>query len=112
VKAGVPHVEAPDEVLRQMLTLRIHLDEVTAENGPLQVLPGTHTGRCAATPFRPPVTILADAGDVLAMRPLLSHASGVSQPGNSRHRRVVHLEFAAQRELSDGYRWHQFLPVV
>lgn len=41
-KAGVPHVEAPAEVLRAMLTARIHLDEVTDENGPLKVIPGSH----------------------------------------------------------------------
>jgi len=109
VKAGVPHVEAPDELLRQMLTLRIHLDDATAENGPLQVLPGTHAGREA--PARgAPVTIFATAGDVLAMRPLLSHASGVSQEGSQQHRRVIHLEFAGCRELPDRYEWQQFVP--
>src|SRR5262249_56828349 len=41
-KAGVPHVEAPREVLEAMLTLRVHLDDVSEENGPLQVLPGSH----------------------------------------------------------------------
>jgi hypothetical protein len=29
IKAGVPHVEAPDCVLGQMLTARVHLDDVT-----------------------------------------------------------------------------------
>ncbi len=109
-KAGVPHVEAPDELLRQMLTLRIHLDDVTEENGPLQVLAGTHVSR-AAPANRPVVTILAKMGDVLAMRPLLSHSSGVSLAETSRHRRVIHLEFAAERELPDGYHWHQFVPL-
>jgi len=110
VKAGVPHVEAPDELLRQMLTLRIHLDDVTEENGPLQVLPGTHVARDVPA-SRPPVTILAAAGDVLAMRPLLSHSSGVSHPESTRRRRVIHLEFAATRELGDGYAWHDFVAV-
>ena len=41
-KAGVPHETAPDEILREMLTLRIHLDDVTEENGPLQVVPESH----------------------------------------------------------------------
>lgn len=109
-KGGVPHVEAPDELLRQMLTLRIHLDEVTEENGPLQVLPGTHTGGATAS-ARPPAAILAKAGDVLAMRPLLSHCSGVSKAETNRHRRVIHLEFAAMRELPDGYQWHEYLPL-
>jgi hypothetical protein len=110
VKAGVPHVEAPDEVLQQMLTLRIHLDDVTEENGPLQVLPGTHVSRSAAA-LLSPVPILVAAGDVLAMKPLLSHCSGVSHPETNRHRRVIHLEFAANRELSDGYHGHQYLPI-
>jgi hypothetical protein len=109
VKAGVPHVEAPDEVLRQMLTLRIHLDDATEENGPLQVLPGTHLGRDAPA-MHPPVTIFATAGDVLAMRPLLAHSSGASQPGTNQHRRVIHLEFAASRQLPDGHIWHDFVP--
>jgi ectoine hydroxylase-related dioxygenase (phytanoyl-CoA dioxygenase family) len=110
-KAGVPHVEAPDDLLRQMLTLRIHLDDVTEENGPLQVLPGTHVSR--ATPSkRPPVTIVAKMGDVLAMRPLLSHCSGVSAADTIRHRRVIHLEFSAVRELPDAYQWHQFFPLL
>jgi hypothetical protein len=110
VKAGVPHVEAPDEILQQMLTLRIHLDDVTDENGPLLVAPGTHRHRGAAATGQP-VRILARAGDVLAIRPLLSHSSGASEPTTTRHRRVIHLEFAGCRELPDGYAWQQFVPV-
>ncbi|HEY2412224.1 MAG TPA: phytanoyl-CoA dioxygenase family protein [Pirellulaceae bacterium] len=109
-KGGVPHVEAPDDLLRQMLTVRIHLDDVTDENGPLQVLPGTHAA-CDASFARLPVTIFAKAGDVLAMRPLLSHASGISNPETTRHRRVIHLEFAAIRNLPGGYEWHDFVPL-
>lgn len=108
-KAGVPHVEAPQELLAQMLTLRIHLDDVTQENGPLQVLPGTHRSIFAEPPTLEPVTIFASAGDVLAMRPLLFHASGASTPGTTRHRRILHLEFAAQRELPEGFAWQTWL---
>jgi hypothetical protein len=36
MKAGVPHVEAPPAVLERMLTVRIHLDPMTAFNGPLK----------------------------------------------------------------------------
>ena len=115
-KAGVPHIEAPDEVLQQMLTLRIHLDEVTDENGPLVVLPGSHCG----TSFPPaqttegqvaslPYVIHAAAGDVLAMRPLLYHCSGSSSPATRRHRRILHLEFAAAGQLPDGYDWQTYL---
>ena len=42
VKAGIPHVEAPDSILTNMLTLRLHLDAMTSDNGPLSVIPGSH----------------------------------------------------------------------
>jgi hypothetical protein len=107
-KAGVPHVEAPDEVLAKMLTLRIHLDDATPKNGPLQVIPGSHTGRNSPAD-QPPQTILAQSGDVLAMRPLLLHASGEAAEGTMQHRRVMHLEFAAEERLPEGYRWQRFV---
>ncbi len=110
LKAGVPHVIAPVEVLEQMLTIRIHLDDVTAENGPLRVIPGSHlTGKEIIANDMEPATIFATAGDALAMRPLLSHSSGDSSPGTNRHRRILHLEFAASELLADGYEWQQFI---
>jgi len=110
VKAGVPHVIACDEVLRQMLTLRIHLDDVTEENGPLQVIPGSHVSSDSdGMGIDSAVDIHAAAGDVLAMRPLISHGSGSSTPGTKRHRRILHLEFAASPRLPDGIQWHNFV---
>ena len=123
-KAGVPHIEAPEEVLEQMLTLRIHLDDVTDENGPLVVLPGSHCGagfqpaqmnlsggRSSGQVENLPHVAYAAGGDVLAMRPLLYHCSGSSTPDTIRHRRILHLEFAASAELPDGFRWQSFLSV-
>jgi hypothetical protein len=105
IKAGIPHVIASDDLLRQMLTLRIHLDEVTDENGPLRVIPGSHVASdsegigvdCA-------ITIHASPGEVLAMRPLISHASGASlgiqfkvmQP---RRRHIVFIKHGFDRAL-------------
>jgi ectoine hydroxylase-related dioxygenase (phytanoyl-CoA dioxygenase family) len=110
-KAGVPHAEAPLEVLQAMLTARLHLDDVTDENGPLRVIPGSHCGgKELELGAAAPRSILARRGDVLLMRPLLAHCSNRSHPGTSRHRRVLHLEFAASPELPDGYAWHTFLP--
>lgn len=108
-KSGVDHVEASTEVLQRMLTLRIHLDKVTLDNGPLEVARGSHLHGKKGDDRMDVVKVLVDAGDVLAMRPLLSHTSGSSTPGTSLHRRILHLEFAASRELPDGYQWHQFL---
>lgn len=112
-KAGVPHVEAPTELLERMLTLRLHLDDVTAENGPLKVVPGSHRfGKDLALATREPQTILAKRGDVLAIRPLVTHASGHSHPESRQHRRILHLEFADRPALADGYTWHDFVPGV
>lgn len=115
-KAGVPHVEAPQWLLEQMLTARIHLNDVTDENGPLLVVPGSHrTGKemASAAASEPAIqAILLSAGDVLMMRPLLAHSSGNSREGTRRHRRIVHLEFAAVISLPDGYHWHEFRPLT
>ena len=109
-KAGVPHVIACDRVLQRMLTLRIHLEPVTEENGPLRVIPESHVSSDSiGLGIDAAVAIHAFAGDVLAMRPLLSHCSGPSTPDTRRHRRILHLEFAAQEALPDGYEWQQFV---
>lgn len=109
-KAGVPHVRAPQGLLENMLTLRIHLDEVTDENGPLLVIPGSHQ---TDLPTRPrtlaPVKILVLSGDVLLMRPMLDHRSPCSHTGTTRHRRLLHLEFSGWPTLPDGYAWHDFI---
>jgi len=107
-KAGVPHVEAPPEILEQMLTLRIHLDEVTTDNGPLRVLAGSHQAGAPPANDRE-VTILAKGGDVLAMRPLLYHCSSSASADSHLNRRIIHLEFAGCRELPDGYQWRHFV---
>ncbi len=107
-KSGVPHVEAPESVLQNMLTLRIHLDDVTEDNGPLEVSLGSHLNGKRAAESHEARKILVRAGDVLAMRPLVSHASGSSTPGTDLHRRILHFEFAADRGLADGFSWYDF----
>jgi hypothetical protein len=109
-KAGVPHVEAPQELLEAMLTLRIHLDEVTEMNGPMRVLPGSHrTGKRMSMDESLRQSVLVRKGDVLLIRPLVAHSSAASHPDTRQHRRVLHLEFAGWPELPEGYGWHTFL---
>src|SRR5262249_34728499 len=109
-KAGVPHVEAPAEVLDRMITARVHLDDMIEENGPLRVIPGSHRAyRDDGEPVRPPVSVHCRAGDVVLMRPLLTHASGHCDPNTTRHRRTVHLECAPEPQLPDGYEWHDYV---
>jgi hypothetical protein len=110
-KAGVPHVEAPAELLRQMVTVRIHLDDMTDENGPLRVIPGSHESALTRDdPGRLPVVVHCRAGDVFLMRPLLTHASAHPGAETVCHRRIVHLECAPTSALPDGYEWHDFVP--
>ena len=106
-KAGVPHVEAPESLLKSMLTLRLHLDPMTPDNGPLSVIPGSHLTAIDDHTAQP-VEIHTNAGDVLVMRPLLTHSSSQSKPGTALHRRVIHLEFAPTPTLPDSYEWHSF----
>lgn len=110
VKDGVPHVQPPVSVLEAMLTVRLHLDDTDAENGALEVVPGSHRlGRipadAAAATARRLGAVRCDmaAGDALLLRPLLLHAS--SKSVSDRPRRVVHLEFAAGL-LPPPLRWH------
>lgn len=109
-KAGIPHVQPPVEILQRMLAVRIHLDDCGPANGPLWVIPGSHrSGRLRSGQIArwreavPQVACTSSRGGVLFMRPLLLHAS--SPATVPRHRRVVHLEFAAE-ELPHGLQWH------
>lgn len=109
-KAGVPHIIACDDLLSRMLTLRVHLDDVTHENGPLRVIPGSHVSSSSeGHGANNAVTIFASQGDVLAMRPLISHCSGASSLNTTLHRRILHLEFAADVKLADNFEWHDFI---
>lgn len=109
VKGGLPHVQPPDHVLEEMITLRIHLDNADESNGALKVIPGSHRlGRLSPPQIRDlthggGVTCAASRGSILVMRPLLLHSSPRS--ASNGHRRVVHLEFAGAG-LSGGLAWN------
>jgi ectoine hydroxylase-related dioxygenase (phytanoyl-CoA dioxygenase family) len=109
IKAGVPHVQPPVRVLEGIVALRIHLDDCPADNGALEVLPGSHLhGRISAEELRRmhvesrAVICPARAGDVLAMRPLLLHGS--SKARVPKRRRVLHVEYSAV-ELDAPLQW-------
>jgi ectoine hydroxylase-related dioxygenase (phytanoyl-CoA dioxygenase family) len=104
-KEGVAYAHAPTGVLSQVLALRIHLDDSTSSNGPLRVLPTTHTLGVLedeqvhelATQMIP-VECLVPSGGILAMRPLLIHSSSKSRSGADR--RVLHIEYAASPSIA------------
>lgn len=107
VKDGVNYAHAPAKALEQLLALRVHLDDSTATNGPLRVLPGTQTLGVLTDEAIHCLSMEVEAvdcpvprGGVLAMRPLIVHASSKSQ--TERPRRVLHIEYAASTAVADG----------
>jgi len=107
VKDGVNYAHAPATALSQVLALRVHLDDSTDENGPLRVLPGTHTlGVLTDESLHDLSTRIAaidcpvPQGGVLAMRPLIVHASSKLQ--THARRRVLHVEYASTASVADG----------
>lgn len=95
-KGNYAGVQPPRELLEQVWTMRIHLDDATAANGALWVLPGSHTRGFIRS--EEPVNendaklVEAACGDVLLMRPLLLHRS--SRATVNLPRRILHLEFS------------------
>lgn len=90
-------VQPPLNILQDIFTARIHLDDTDAGNGALKVIPGSHAkGICR------PGTIdwtreteeiaTVSKGGVMIMKPLLLHSS--SRTTSNRSRRVIHIEFA------------------
>ncbi len=108
-KDGVPHVAPPVDVLRGMVTLRLHIDACGEANAPLKVALGTHRLDVVAADkaaevasAHPLLACLADTGDVWACSTLILHASERSRIAG--RRRVLQTDFAAG-PLSGGLEW-------
>ncbi len=108
-KEGSLFVQAPTEILEQLVAVRVHIDACMQQDGPLRVVPGSHIrgriepeaailSRAAATE----VTCVAERGTALVLRPLLLHAS--SKATGTSKRRVLHFVFGP-RLLPHGLRW-------
>ena len=109
VKERVLYAHAPASVLSQVLALRVHLDNSTADNGPLRALPRTHTvGVLSDESLHElstrisPVDCTVPKGGVVAMRPLIVHASSKSRI--EAPRRVLHVEYAASELIAEPLR--------
>jgi ectoine hydroxylase-related dioxygenase (phytanoyl-CoA dioxygenase family) len=108
-KEDVWFVQAPLEVLEQMIAIRVHLDNCGEHDGALRVLGGTHQLGVIDSAQIPSLKLsvteqlcCVPKGGVLALSPLLLHASSKST-GDSL-RRVLHMVYAPL-ELPYGLRW-------
>lgn len=109
VKAGMQHVAPPSSILAQMVTLRVHLDDVSADNAPLLIAPGSHLeGRVAVDAIdavvrrKGTLACLASAGDIWLYATLILHASdAATRPAR---RRVLQLDYACE-DLPGDLEW-------
>lgn len=93
------------QLWKNVIAIRLHLDDSSEENGPLRVVPGTH-GKGVLTDHQveaivaeaTPTNCLIAKGGVILMRPLIIHASSKSQ--SNVPRRVLHIEYARPDTVS------------
>lgn len=91
------YVQPTKDILENIITIRIHLDDCKASNGALKVISGSHkNGINQKLDFNKekPVICEVKCGGVLLMKPLIYHASKRTE--NNKNRRVIHLEFASK----------------
>jgi Protein involved in biosynthesis of mitomycin antibiotics/polyketide fumonisin len=109
VKQGMIHVAPPVGLLAQMVTVRIHLDDVPATNAPLLVAPGSHlygmvpVGSIGKVLERCSTQVcVAEVGDVWLYSTLILHASEAALTPTGR--RVLQVDYAAF-DLPGGLEW-------
>jgi len=107
IKQGQFAVQPRVEILKDIFTIRIHLDDTDVNNGALKVIPGSHLkGIYRAENIdwdsETEITCNVKSGGVMMMRPLLMHAS--DRTTSNKSRRVIHIEFS-RAELPVGLNW-------
>ena len=108
-KDGTWFVQPPVEVLEQLVALRLHVDDCGLDDGPLNVVAGSHRhGRLddvraiALRDAHGTSACPVPRGGAMLMRPLLLHAS--SKATCTSRRRVLHFLFGPPR-LPHGLAW-------
>ncbi len=107
-------VQPPIDILENIFTIRIHLDETDENNGALRVIPKSHLKKV----YRPETidwnietekTCIVKRGGVMIMKPLILHSSG--RTTNNKKRRVIHIEFS-NLELPTTLKWAERLNFI
>ncbi|MNS15743.1 Phytanoyl-CoA dioxygenase (PhyH) [compost metagenome] len=97
------------DILENIFTIRIHLDDTDENNGALKVIDGSHLKKI----FRPETINYAnekeifcnvEAGGIMLMKPLLLHGS--NRTSNQKRRRVIHIEFS-NKVLPELIKWSE-----
>jgi ectoine hydroxylase-related dioxygenase (phytanoyl-CoA dioxygenase family) len=102
-------VQPTIDLLENMMTIRIHLDDTDEYNGALKVIPKSHSKGI----YRPETINWDDEveticsvkrGGIMLMKPLLLHSS--NRTSNNKKRRVIHIEFS-NLELPIELKWSE-----
>lgn len=109
IKDNTHHVQPALDVLNQMVTFRLHLDDADKNNGCLKVIPKSHklgilTQKKLTEVIHTQKSYLCEVhkGDLLLMMPHILHSSSKSL--NPCHRRVVHIEYS-NYQLPENLKW-------
>jgi ectoine hydroxylase-related dioxygenase (phytanoyl-CoA dioxygenase family) len=108
-KDGSLYVQPPVSVLDTLVGVRLHIDECGPDDGPLRVVPGSHTaGRLnveelvMARARSGEVSCPVPKGGAMLLKPLLVHASSKIKGNNPR--RVLHFVYGPPA-LPFGLEW-------
>lgn len=102
-------VQPPLNILENIYTIRIHLDDTDENNGALKVVPKSH----AKGIYRPETIdwtveteeiCSVEKGGIMIMKPLTLHGS--NRTTNGKKRRVIHIEFS-DIELPEVLQWSE-----
>lgn len=103
-------VQQNKAILENIITIRIHLDDCTRQNGALRVIKKSHLNGVVEikewikTKEKDVSICEVEKGGVLIMKPLILHSS--RRVENKMKRRVIHIEFTDQ-ELPNGLSWSE-----
>lgn len=109
-KRGQLGVQPPINILENIITIRIHLDDTTKENGALKIIRESHRKgiiQIKSKDWQKEQEEICEvsAGGVMLMKPLTLHSS--SRTSNGQRRRIIHLEFSNIKLIED-LNWLEF----
>ncbi|ESU22255.1 hypothetical protein FEDK69T_22370 [Flavobacterium enshiense DK69] len=101
------------DILENIFTVRIHLDETNKENGALKVIDKSHLKKIYRPEninFETEKETFCDVqkGGIMLMKPLLLHGSNRTK--NKKRRRVIHIEFSS-KVLPNNLNWSEYSPI-
>lgn len=107
-------VQPTSDILENIFTVRIHLDDTNDENGALKILEKSHQKsvfRLENQNLKNEKEVFCNvkSGGIMLMKPLLFHGS--NKTTNEKNRRVIHIEFS-NKILPNNLIWSEFKKVI